>query len=143
MTYSSEEEHTYQPQSDPDAVIYDRRPVMVTARPVLFIFLCLLIPVLVGLFALLAWYLGCMSNRLTVDGRTVRLQQGLLSKRVKEISSQKVRAIEVDQSFIQRMTKVGTVRIYTTGDDPEIVLAALPYPYDIKEAVDRAVRDAE
>lgn len=141
MTYSPDEEH--QQPSSPDAVVYDRRPVMINARPFLFLFLCMLIPVGIGVLALLAWYLGCMSNRLTVDERTVRLQQGLLSKRVKEISSSKVRAIEVDQSFIERITKVGRVRIYTTGDDPEITMSALPNPYEIKDAVDRAVEDAE
>ena len=65
----------------------------------------------------------------------MRHRQGLLSKRVKEVAIGKVRAVEVDQTFLQRMTGVGRVQLFTTGDEPEIVLGGLPRPYDVKLAV--------
>lgn len=141
--------------------LYDNRPVMFGASPFQFIFLCLTIPLGFGLmflpfipsgfewvgflpsaFGVLSlgvWYLGSLANRLTIDDRHIRHRQGLLSKKVKEIATHKVRAVEVDQSFIQRLTDVGKVRIFTTGDVPEIILSGLPQPDRIKEAI--AARD--
>lgn len=138
-------------------IFYDRRPVMFGASPFQFVFLCLtvplglgltqlaiipvgfgwvgLLPSAFGLMSLAVWYLGSLSNRLTVDGRHIRHRQGLLSKKVKEIATHKVRAVDVDQTFIQRLTDVGKVRIFTTGDVPEIVLSGLPNPDKIKEVI--------
>jgi uncharacterized membrane protein YdbT with pleckstrin-like domain len=123
-------------------IVYDRQPVMFGDKPVLFVVLLLLIPVVIGAVALIAWYFGTLANRLTVDSRKIRHRQGLLSKRVKEIAIAKVRSIEVDQTFVQRMTDVGKVRIFTTGDVPEIVLGGLPRPYAIKAAITELGGDA-
>ena len=139
------------------ATLYDNRPVMFGTSPFQFIFLCLTIPLGVvltqlaiipsgfgwvgllpsafGLLSLGVWYLGSLANRFTIDDRHIRHRQGLLSKKVKEIATHKVRAVEVDQSFIQRLTDVGKVRIFTTGDVPEIILSGLPQPDRIKQAI--------
>ena len=116
-------------------VIYDRHPVMFGDRPLLFMLLLVLTPVVVGALFLLAWYLGTRSNRLVIEDGRVRHRQGLLSKRVKEVAIGKIRAVEVDQSLLQRLTDVGRVQLFTTGDVPEIVLGGLPRPYDVKRAV--------
>lgn len=121
--------------TEDDGAVYDRRPVMFGDRPLLFVLLVVLSPVIVGALFLLAWYLATRSNRLTIEGGRVRHRQGLLSKRVKEVAIGKVRAVEVDQTFLQRMTDVGRVQLFTTGDEPEIVLGGLPRPYDVKLAV--------
>ena len=121
--------------TEDDGAVYDRRPVMFGDRPLLFVLLIVLSPVIVGALFLLAWYLATRSNRLTIEGGRVRHRQGLLSKRVKEVAIGKVRAVEVDQTFLQRMTDVGRVQLFTTGDEPEIVLSGLPRPYDVKLAV--------
>ena len=139
------------------ATLYDSRPVMFGTSPFQFIFLCLTIPLGFGLMfvpiipsgfewvgllpsafgvmSLGVWYLGSLANRLTIGDRHIRHRQGLLSKKVKEIATHKVRAVEVDQSFIQRLTDVGKVRIFTTGDVPEIVVSGLPQPDRIKQAI--------
>lgn len=141
--------------------LYDSRPVMFGASPFQFVFLCLMIPLgfvltqltiipkgfewvgllptAFGLMSLGVWYLGSLANRLTVNERHIRHRQGILAKKVKEIATHKVRAIDVDQSFVQRLTDVGKVRIFTTGDVPEIILSDLPKPDRIKEAI--AARD--
>lgn len=135
--------------------IYEYRPVMFGANPIRFVFLWILVPFgfflmpmlpnglgflglvpsAIGLLALGAWYLGTLANRLTVTERHIRHRKGLLSKNVKEIAIQKVKSVEIDQSFVQRMTNVGTVRIFTTGDIPEIVLGGLPSPTIIQDEV--------
>ena len=126
---------TSHPGAADDVAVYDRHPVMFGDRPLLFVLLLLLSPLIVGVLFLLAWYLGTRSNRLTIEAGRVRHRQGLLSKRVKEVAISKVRAVEVDQSFLQRLTDVGRVQLFTTGDVPEIVLGGLPRPYDVKRAV--------
>lgn len=138
--------------SDP---IYDNKPVMFGASPVRFILLCFLIPFgfglisimpsgfgflglipsFIGVMALGAWYLGTLSNRLVITDRHIRHRRGLLAKNVKEIAIRKVKSVEVDQSPLQRMTDVGTVRIFTTGDIAEIVLGGLPFPKQVQAAV--------
>lgn len=118
-----------------DGMVYDHHPVMFGDRPLLFMLLLALTPVVVGAPFLLAWYLGTRSNRLVIEDGRVRHRQGLLSKRVKEVAISRVRAVEVDQSFLQRLTDVGRVQLFTTGDVPEIVLGGLPRPYDVKRAV--------
>lgn len=135
--------------------VYEYRPVMFGDNPIQFVFLWMLVPFgfgltlfipnglwflglipsAIGLLALGAWYLGTLTNNLLVTERHIRHRKGLLSKNVKEVAVHKVRSVEVDQSFIQRMTNVGTVRIYTAGDIPEIVLGGLPSPQLIREAV--------
>ena len=121
--------------TEDDGAVYDRRPVMFGDRPLLFVLLVVLSPVIVGALFLLAWHLATRSNRLTIEGGRVGHRQGLLSKRVKEVAIGKVRAVEVDQTFLQRMTDVGRVQLFTTGGEPEIVLGGLPRPYDVKLAV--------
>lgn len=133
-------------------IVYDRQPAMFGDRPILFLFLGLVVlaslfglvaynmpllamPALLAVLCYAVWYLGTLSNRLTVDHRRVRFRKGLLSKRIKEINIRQIRAMEVDQTLAQRMTNVGTIRIYTTGDDPEIVLGGLPNPYELKSAI--------
>lgn len=118
-----------------DELTYNERPTMFRANPFGFIFLCILIPVGVGAIGLGAWYLGVLSNRLVVDGHAVMMRRGLLAKHTKEILIRKIRLVEIDQTFLQRLTKCGTVRIYGTGDSPEIVMNALPRPYDIKTLI--------
>ena len=121
--------------TEDDGAVYDRRPVMFGDRPLLFVLLVVLSPVIVGALFLLAWHLATRSNRLTIEGGRVRHRQGLLSKRVKEVAIGKVRAVEVDQTLLQRMTDVGRIHLFTTGDEPEFILGGLPRPYDVKLAV--------
>ena len=133
-------------------IIYNQHPAMFRNRPILFLFLLIVIlgslfglvvygitllvlPALIGVLCFAAWYLGTISNRLVIDDRRVHFRNGLLSKHTKEISIDKIRAIEVSQSLLNRMTDVGTISIYTTGDNPEIILGGLPAPYTIKSSI--------
>lgn len=132
--------------------IYDQQPAMFRNRPILFVFLLsvilaslfglvvysitlLAVPALIGVICFAAWYLGTLSNRLVIDFQTVRFRNGLLSKHIKEIGIDKIRVVEVRQTLLNRMTDVGTISIYTTGDNPEIVLGGLPAPYTIKSSI--------
>jgi|JRYH01.1.fsa_nt_gb Predicted membrane protein len=128
-----------QPKSDtklgreePD---YSHRPVMFRDRPLQFILLLLLVPVVIGALGLLGWWLGVLSNKLTIVGGRMRYEQGLLNKRRKEVTLANIRAVEVYQTLFNRIFDVGEVKVYTTGDHPEIVVRGLPQPQRIKELV--------
>lgn len=151
-------------QQQSSTPIYEKRPVMFGANPVGFILLWLLIPTgiwglltlatlanvsgyrvvyVLCIFAptafvllmLFSWWLRTIANRLTIEGNYVVLRTGLLSKNVKEIAVSKIKTVEVHQTPFQRLTNVGRVRIFGTGDKPEIVLGGLPRPDVIKTAL--------
>jgi len=65
----------------------------------------------------------------------MRYEQGLLNKRRKEVTLANIRAVEVYQTLFNRIFDVGEVKVYTTGDHPEIVVRGLPQPQRIKELV--------
>ena len=63
------------------------------------------------------------------------METGLLSKNRTELHVRSIRTMKVNQSFINRIFGVGKVSIYTAGDDPEIEVAGLPDPHDLREMV--------
>lgn len=99
--------------------------------------LCVIAPIILVLVSLGAWWLGNVSNRLTIEGNRVRHRRGLLSKNVRDIAIPKIRTVEIYQTPFQRLTNVGLVRIFGTGDKPEIVVGGLPRPDIIKELLNK------
>lgn len=93
-----------------ERILYEERPVMAGDRPFMFALLLLLTPLIIGGLCLLAWYLGTLSNKLTVTESKMRLEQGLFSKRYKEIMLANVRSVEVYQTFWHRMLKTGQIK---------------------------------
>lgn len=84
---------------------------------------------------LLIWYLKIKSKKLSVTNRDMLYEEGLLRKNRKELALDKVRTVEVDQDFIERIFGVGEVRVFTAGDQPEIVVKGLPTPNKIRDLV--------
>tara|TARA_Y100000294_G_scaffold3319_1_gene3516 strand:+ start:251 stop:706 length:456 start_codon:yes stop_codon:yes gene_type:complete len=84
---------------------------------------------------LLIWYLKTKSKKLSITNRDMLYEVGLLRKNRKELALDKVRTVEVDQDFIERIFGVGKVRVFTAGDEPEIVVEGLPDPNKIRELI--------
>lgn len=82
------------------------------------------------------WMLMSQFTTLTVtDDRSI-YQQGLVSRETSEVQHNDVRNIQLDQSFIQRLLKVGDIGISSSGqDDLEIVARRLPHPQRIIERI--------
>jgi uncharacterized membrane protein YdbT with pleckstrin-like domain len=117
-------------------VLYDEHPAMFKNNPLGFILSLILIPVFgLGLLILLWWYLQTKSSRLLVGDSEILFEQGLLSKERSEISISSVRTIRVKQSFFNRLFGVGTLEIYTAGDNPEIIATGMPEPNRIRELI--------
>lgn len=110
---------------------------MFRSNPFGFILAVLLIPVGVGIIILLVWYLKCLSTRLELDGNDLVLTKGLLSKDRIELDIDSIRTVRVYQSFLNRIFNVGSVSVFTAGDLPEIEVAGLPDPHDLRELINQ------
>lgn len=109
-------------------------------HPFGFLLSILLIPVGVGILILMVWYLRCRSTKLEFVGHDLILETGLLSKNRTELHVRSIRTMNVYQSFVNRILGVGKISIYTAGDDPEIEVAGLPDPHDLREMVKKEQR---
>lgn len=116
-------------------VKYSEHPSMFRNHPFGFLLSILLIPVAVGILILLVWYLRCRSTKLEFIGHDLILETGLLSKNRTELHVRSIRTVNVYQSFGNRIFGVGKIAIYTAGDDPEIEVAGMPDPHDLREMV--------
>lgn len=114
---------------------YSEHPSMFRNNLVGFILAVLLIPVAVGILILLWWYLKCKSTKLEYAGNDLILEKGLLSKDRTELNVGRIRTVNVYQSFFNRIFGVGRISIYTAGDEPEINVAGLPRPHDLRDLI--------
>ena len=115
---------------------YSANPVMFRNNPIGFIFAVLLIAAFgLGILILLWWFLQCKSTKLSVNENEILFEKGLLSKERSEVNISSIRTIKVKQSFFNRIFGVGTIEIYTAGDNPEIVAAGLPDPNQVRELI--------
>lgn len=114
---------------------YSEHPAMFKNNPLGFILAILLVPVAIGILILLAWYLKCKSTKLEFVGNDLILEKGLLSKDRTELNVTSIRTVKVYQSFFNRIFGVGRISVFTAGDAPEIEVAGLPKPHDLRELV--------
>lgn len=116
--------------------LYSEHPAMFRNNPVGFIISVLLIPAFgVGLLILLWWRLQSKASKLSVYENEILYEKGLLSKERSEVNISSIRAVKVKQTFFDRIFGVGTVEIYTAGDNPEIVARGMPDPNKIRELI--------
>ena len=137
-------------------LLYSENPKMPRNRPFLFtLFIILNIAGLVAtirldqqsfqiiglvvflgtVMSLLIWYLKIKSTKVSVTKNDILVERGLLRKNRKELAIDKVRTVEVDQDFIDRIFGVGKIKVFTAGDLPEIEVEGLPDPNRIRELV--------
>jgi uncharacterized membrane protein YdbT with pleckstrin-like domain len=92
---------------------------------------------------LLIWYLKIKSTQVNVTNNEILVERGLLRKNRKELVIDKVRTVEVDQDFIERILGVGKIKVFTAGDLPEIEVEGLPEPNKIREFVKQNQKKSE
>ena len=98
---------------------------------------------LVTVMTLLIWYLKIKSTQVNVTNNEILVERGLLRKNRKELVIDKVRTVEVDQDFIERILGVGKIKVFTAGDLPEIEVEGLPEPNKIREFVKQNQKRSE
>ena len=118
------------------SLLYSEHPVMFKNNPLGFILCVILIPAFgLGLLILLYWYVMTRASKLTVNEKEIIYEKGLLSKEHAEVSISSVRTVKIKQTFFNRIFGVGTIEIYTAGDNPEIVASGLPDPNKLRELI--------
>ena len=122
---------------EPEATRYEAHPAMFRAHPVGFVLSVLLIAAFgLGLLILLFWWLDCLGTTLTVTDRRVILKKGLLSKSTNEVWHKDITNVQVNQSFLQRMTNVGSLGVSTSAQEGiEIQVVGIPHPDAVRQII--------
>lgn len=84
---------------------------------------------------LLIWWVSTRTDQLTITDEEILWTHGLVNKRYTELGMGSVRTVQVSQSLLQRLLDAGDIRVFTTGDLPELVVRGLPDPGRIRELV--------
>lgn len=109
---------------------------MFRSHPIGFVLALILIPAYgIGVVIFVLWYLQSKATKLVITDAEILLERGLLSKERIEVNMASVRSTTVNQSFVNRLMGVGSVKIYTAGDAPEIMVSGMPDPNRIRELI--------
>lgn len=84
---------------------------------------------------LLSWWISTRSDLLRITDDEILWAHGLVNKRYTEVGMGSVRTVQVSQSLLQRLLNAGDLRVFTTGDLPELVVLGLPDPGRVRELV--------
>ena len=137
-------------------LIYSENPKMPRNRPFVFIFNIILNIIgfvsafrfeeqalqITGLVVWIAtivffliWFIHTKSTKLSITNTDILLEKGLLSKERREVAIEKVRTVNIKQTFLNRILGVGEISIFTAGDLPEIVVPGMPDPNKTREII--------
>lgn len=84
---------------------------------------------------LLIWWVSTRTDQLKITDDEILWTHGLVNKKYTELGMGSVRTVQVSQSLLQRLLDAGDIRVFTTGDLPELVVRGLPDPNRIRELV--------
>ena len=86
----------------------------------------------------IAWYLAAhLWIKLTISNKRTVRQEGIVRRYTSEVLHEHVRNVEIKQSLMQRILKVGYIGISSAGqDDIEIEVKDVPRPYELKALID-------
>ena len=84
---------------------------------------------------LLVWWVSTRTDQLRITDDEILWTHGLVNKKYTELGMGSVRTVQVSQSLLQRLLDAGDIRVFTTGDLPELVVRGLPDPNRIRELV--------
>src|SRR5262245_65473451 len=78
-----------------------------------------------------------------ITNQRLYIRRGILSKRVQQTRIDRVQNVNTNQSFMERILRVGTVDFDTAGtDDSDFTFHGLSNPSRVVAAIDRAQREA-
>jgi len=90
----------------------------------------------VALLAMLVWSIRAAFVTLTVTSSRTILRKGLVSRTTSEVQHDDVRNIQLNQTFLERLLRIGDIGISSAGQgDLEIVAVNMPNPVRIVELI--------
>jgi hypothetical protein len=141
------------------------RPGMFRARPIRYIFIVLaflggivlaigsrssdriwpwlLWPGLVVSLLALLWFAQWWTTthwwvKLTISNKRTIRHEGIVRRHTTEVLHDHVRSVDINQTFLQRILRVGSIGIDSAGQDEiEIEVADIPNPYQVKAVIDK------
>lgn len=122
--------------SDEPKILYQAHPRMIRNGPLTFIIGILLIPVFgIGLIVLLSQYAKCKQTEVTVTDQETIVRRGVLSRSHLDVRHANVRSAYVERSLSDRLFGVGTISLYTSGDQPEVTVRGIPDPLRVRQII--------
>ena len=101
----------------------------------------LLIPLVIDIWASMK-HVRLNARRLTLQKDILRYEDGLISKTQRNIILDKVRDVNVAQSFGQRLVGVGDLSVEALGESGNISLENVDRPRQVADAILEAMRQA-
>jgi hypothetical protein len=97
-----------------------------------------LVACLAGVIWWVAWYVSAhLWVKLEISNKRTIRKEGIIRRHTSEVLHDHVRNVEIRQSFVQRIMKVGYLGISSSGQDGiEIEVRDLPRPYELKALID-------
>lgn len=78
-----------------------------------------------------------LNAKIRVTSKRIVDTDGFLNRRVSEVLHRDIRNVRVEQTFLQRIWRVGAIAVYTGGDEqPEIFMQNVPDPQRVREVID-------
>jgi len=78
--------------------------------------------------------------RYTITARLIEREKGLFIKRVDSLDLARVKDVELTQSIVQRVCRIGTIEVYSSDrTDPVLRIEAIPNPRPVYEGLRDAV----
>jgi membrane protein YdbS with pleckstrin-like domain len=94
----------------------------------------MLIPVVLALFIAIR-HIRRRMTRITITADQLRYESGLFSKTMHAVELAKVQDVRVDQTFGQRLIKVGDLSIETAGGSSRIEIDSIDNPRDAADHI--------
>jgi len=83
------------------------------------------------------WLIATRGRALEITNKRTVERRGILSKSTDEVLHDHVRNIKVDQTFRERLLRIGQIGIASSGSDQtEIIMKDLPHPQEIRKVID-------
>lgn len=157
------EQAGYPPDSGPEELVIKVRPMMLRAKPLRFGAISVMVLagaggtiwfgfissasnwivwpsavlLVMGLIWLGLWKLQTLSAALEITNKRTIEHRGLLSRATSEVLHDNIRNIQIEQSFWNRVWRVGKIGIASSGQDGiEIQLGDIPSPDNLREIID-------
>lgn len=98
----------------------------------------LIIIAITGAFFLYWWIMTHWWMKLVVTNKRSIRTAGIIQRHTTEVLHDHVRSVDINQTFIQRIFKVGRLGIDSAGQDEiEIIINDIPDPYEVKQLIDK------
>lgn len=100
-------------------------------------YICL-IPIPLALFWILCQWVISRKTSITITNKRSILRHGILARNTNEILHSHVQNVQIEQSFRERLFKVGTISISSAGQsDVEIIIGGISKPDDVVNCIDK------